>query len=143
MCPADRFNLDRTVIGRLRMESSSMRRNRVSASRIFGMGVVLLILASCSHSVAIDEPFVLQEGETVHVKGTELTIEVEQVIEGLEGSQRIGDGSVTLRVAVEGEDETELYLEAGNGVRVGGYKIRFERVISDANGARCELIVSQ
>jgi hypothetical protein len=107
------------------------------------MGIVLLILASCSHSVTIGESFILQEGETVRVKGTELTIEVEQVIEGREGSQRIGDGSVTLWVAVEGEDETELYLEAGEWARIGGYEIRFERVVSDLEGARCELIVSQ
>ena len=120
-----------------------MKHNRVSASRILGMGIVLLLLASCRQSVALGEPFILQEGETARVRGTELTVEVEELIEGLEGSQMIGDGSVTLRLAVEGEDETELYLEAGEWHRVGGYEIRFERVVSDAEGARCELIVNR
>ena len=123
---------------------SSMKRNRIGASWIFGMGIILLILVSCSRSVEIDELFVLPEGETARVKGTELTIKAEEIIEGLEGSHEIGDGSVTLRVTVEGESETELYLQAGNSNRVGGYKIRFEQVVSDAEGVvGCELIVSQ
>ena len=125
------------------MESLSVKRNRASTSRILGVAIVLLVLVGCSHSVAIGEPFVLREGETVRVQGTDLTVEVEQIIEGLDGSQRIEDGSVTLRVTVEGEGETELYLEAGNGARIGGYKIRFEQVVSDAEGASCELIVSR
>jgi hypothetical protein len=120
-----------------------VKRNRVSASRILAMGIALLILVSCRQAVPLGEPFVLREGDTVRVKGTELTVEVKELIEGLEGSQMIGDGSVTLRLVVEGEDETELYLEAGEWTRVSGYEVRFERVISDAEGARCELIVSQ
>jgi hypothetical protein len=123
---------------------SSMKCNRIGANRILGASIILLILVGCSHSVAIGEFFVLREGETARVKGTELTIKAEEIIEGLEGSHEIGDGSVTLWVTVEGESETELYLQAGNSNRVGGYKIRFERVVfSDAEGVGCELIVSR
>jgi hypothetical protein len=71
------------------MESSSMKRNRGSVSRILGMSIVLLILMSCSRSVAIGEPFVLRESETVYVRGTELTVEAEGIIQGSEHSQSI------------------------------------------------------
>jgi hypothetical protein len=125
------------------MESSSMKRNRVSAGRISGMSIVLLILASCSRSVAIGEPFVLREGKAVHVRGTELTVEAEEIIQGLDGSQWVDDGSVTLRVTVEGVGETELYLEAGEWTMVGEYEIRFERVVSGTEGTGCELIVNR
>jgi hypothetical protein len=125
------------------MESSSMKRNRVSASRILGMSIVLLILVNCSRSVTIGEPFVLREGETVHVRGTELTVEAKEIIQGLEGSQWVEDGSVTLWVTVEGVSETELYLEAGEWTMVGEYEIRFERVVSGSEGTRCELIVNR
>ena len=125
------------------MESLSMKRNWVRASRILGMSIVLLVLVSCRRSVAIGEPFVLREGETVHISGTELTIEAEEIIQGLEGSQRVDDGSVTLWVTVEGASETELYLEAGEWTSVAEYEIRFERVVSDAEETRCELIVNR
>ena len=109
------------------------------------MGIALLLLASCTQSVPLGEPFVLQEGETARVKETELTIEVIELIEGLEGSQMIGDGSVTLRLVVEGEGETELYLEAEEWHTVAGYEIHFERVVwdADAEEANCELIVNR
>jgi hypothetical protein len=125
------------------MESPSVKRNRVRASRILGMGIVLVALVSCRRSVAVGEPFVLREGETAHVSGTELTIEAEEIIQGLEGSQWVEDGSVTLRVTVEGASETELYLEAGEWTRVAEYEIRIERVVSDAEGTGCELTVNR
>lgn len=125
------------------MESPSMKRNRVSAGHILGMSIVLFVLVSCRHSVAIGEPFVLRGGETVHIGGTELTIEAEEIIQGSEGSQWVDDGSVTLRVTVEGVSETELYLEAGEWTRVAEYEIRIERVASGAEGTGCELIVNR
>lgn len=125
------------------MGSSSVKRNRVSAGRTLGMGIILLILVSCGRSVAIGEPFILREGETVHVRETELAIEAEEIVQGLEGSQWVNDGSVILWVTVEGEGKTELYLEAGEWTRVGGYEVRFEQVVSGTEDARCELIVSR
>jgi hypothetical protein len=68
------------------MGSVSMERNAVSANRMLGVGIALLILVSCSQAGAIGERFILREGETARVRGTELTIEVEQVIDGLDGS---------------------------------------------------------
>ena len=107
------------------------------------MGLVLLILVSCSRSMAMGKPFVLREGETVRIRGTALIIEAEEIIQGLEGSQWVNDGSVTLRVTVEGVSETELYLEAGEWTTVGEYDIRFERVVSSAEETKCELIVNR
>ena len=112
-----------------------------SAKRLWVLGIVLLILAACSRSVALDERFTLREGETVRVRGAELTIEVEQIIDGLDGSQEIGDGSASLRVTVEKEGETEVYLETGERARIGGVEIGLERVVSDRDGLTCEMVV--
>ena len=125
------------------MESPSVERSRMNASRVLGMSIVLLVLVSCTRSVAIGEPFVLREGETVCVSGTELTIRAGEIIQGLEGSQRVDDGSVTLWVTVEGVSETELYLEAGEWNTVAEYEIRVERVVSGTEGTRCELVVNR
>ena len=58
----------------------------VSAKRLWVPGIVLLVLVACGRSAMLDERFTLREGETVRVRGAELTIEVEQIIDGLDGN---------------------------------------------------------
>ena len=112
-------------------------------SQILGWGLALFFLVGCGRSVTVEERFTLREGKAVRLKGTALTIRVEQIIDGLDGSQRIGDGSATLLVTVKGEGETEVSLETGNEAVVGGYAIYFERVVSDAAGLSCELVITR
>ena len=119
--------------------------NSSKFTRILLSGLALLTLAGCGRSVAVGERFMIRDGETVRVRGTDVSIAAEQIIDGLDGSQEIGDGSVSLRVILEGEvkGETELYLEARGTASAGGYDIHFERVHSDAKGLSCELIVTR
>lgn len=112
-------------------------------NRFWALGLALLILAGCGQSVAVGERFTLRDGEMVRVKQSEVTIEARQIIDGLDGSQEIGDGSVSLRVTVEDGDEIELCLEAGGTAATGGYEIHFERVVADADGLTCEVVVTR
>ena len=121
-----------------RLATGSARLNR-----FWVLGIALLLLAGCGQSVAVGERFTLRDGEMVRVRESEVTIEAGQIIDGLDGSQQVGDGSVSLRVTVGKGDETELYLEAGGTAAAGEYEIRFERVVSDADGLTCELIVTR
>lgn len=112
-------------------------------TRIRLLGLTLLVLASCGRSVPVGGRFTIRDGEMVRLRGTEMRIEAEQIIDGLDGSQEIGDGSAVLRLIVEGEDLAELYLETGGTAAAGGYDIHFERVHSDAADLTCELIVTR
>lgn len=107
------------------------------------LGITLLALAGCGRWAVVGRPFLLQEGPVARVMGIGLTIRPTDIVEGLDGSQKIGDGSVVLQVRVTGKEEREVYLEAEEQVTVHGYVIRFERVISDDREGRCELIVTR
>ena len=80
------------------MESESMKHGKVSITRSWVLGVAVLILVSCSQSVAVGERFSLWEGEPVRVRGTGLTIEIEQIGNQQPGSQETMDGFVFLQV---------------------------------------------
>ena len=115
---------------------------KVSASRWL-LGIALLVLVSCTQSAAVGERFTLWEGETVRVRGTGLTIEIEQIGNQQPGSQETMDGFVFLRVMVRDEGETKVFLEVGEKEKVGEYEIRLERVIWDVDAWSCELVVTR
>lgn len=124
-----------------------MKHKRVHLSRVLILGITLLALVSCIPSVEVGEPFTLWEGETISVRGTGLTIEAELVYFGKPGSHDPGDGAVDLRVRVGGGEETEVFLEVGQQKEVGGYVIRFEKLVSVVEKGEwkkgCELVVVQ
>ena len=110
--------------------------------RICALGAGLLLLLGCGPSPAIGERFALREGETTRIEDTGLTITAEEIVEGLDGSQDTSAGSLVLRIEL-GEQGAERYLETGESVTVGEYRIHFERVVSDLTGASCELLVTR
>jgi hypothetical protein len=118
-----------------------VKRNRVQLRRFLALGIVLLVLVTCKPSVEVGEYFTLWEGETVSVKGTGLTIEAEMVGFGIPGSHDPEDGFADLRVTVQGEGETEVFLEVGQREVVGGYEIRLEKMVGTEEKDGCALVV--
>jgi hypothetical protein len=84
----------------------------------------------------------LQEGEAVSVRGTGLTIEIEQIGNQQPGSQETMDGFVFLRVMAKEGAQTTVFLEVGGNQAVSEYEIHLERVILGADRWSCELIVT-
>ena len=117
--------------------------NRINLSTIIIISIIMLVLTGCSRSVTPGVPFLIRDGQTIHLKGTGLTIQAEEIIQGLDGSQNLEDGSVILWVTDQAGSQKEFYLETGGWVSTGQYEIQFQRVVSDADGLGCELIVNQ
>jgi hypothetical protein len=124
-------------------ELPSIEDDRTNTGWFWLVAVALLILTSCSRSAALGQRFSLQEGETVSVRGTGLTIEIEQIGNQQPGSQEIMDGFVFLRVMAKDGGQTTVFLEVGAQKTVGGYEIHLERVVLGADMWSCELIVTR
>ena len=120
-----------------------MARKRMAIGRFCGLALALLLLVGCSQSAAVGEPFILREGKTARVDGTELRIEAEQVSYGTPSSQKAGDGAVVLQVKVAEGKKIEIFLQVGWEKSVAEFKIRLESVLSDAEGTSCELVVTR
>jgi hypothetical protein len=120
-----------------------MKHNVVGVNWFWRLSMALLLLVSCSRSVAVGEHFTLWQGETVQVRQTGLAIEIETIAYQQPGSQTPGDGFVELQVSVRGEGETKVTLMAGREAKVGGYEIGLEELVTNVDGEGCELVVTQ
>ncbi len=89
---------------------------------------LLLVPLSCEEpssesQVNADEEFLLREQQRISIIDTDLTIEIKQIIDGLDGSQEIGVGAVYITIESEGGEPQEIYLETGGSKQFGEYEI--------------------
>ena len=110
------------------------------------VSVMILSVLNCSQSLSehqanIGEEFLLTEHQQIRINETDLTIEAVQIIDGLDGSQEIGVGSVYLSVTGGDEQDIEIYLETGNCKMVGEHEILYIEVSSDQDGLKARLVV--
>ncbi len=110
------------------------------------ISVMIVSALNCSQSLSepqanIGEEFLLAEQQQIRINETNLTIEVVQIIDGLDGSQEIGVGSAYLLVTSEDEQDLDIYLETGNCKTVGEHEIHYIEVSSDQDGLKARLVV--
>jgi hypothetical protein len=108
--------------------------------------VMILLISGCGSSMPdseadTEEEFLLAEGQRMELGETGITVEILQIIDGLDGSQEIGAGSVYL-ILTDGEgQQEEVYLETGYSKQSGEHVIRFIEVLMDQEGLQVKLSV--
>lgn len=122
-----------------------LEESRMSAFRGY-LAWGLLVFLSCGGGsgadiAALDQPFLLAEGQGRRILDTELYIRAVSVIDGLDGSHRQGEGSVGLLVDHGIEEDIEVYLETGGVKTLGRYEVHFLEVISVEGDPSARLLV--
>ena len=109
----------------------------------WALGLALLVVVSCTPTAGLGKPFILWQGKSIRVRGTGWTIEAEQVSDQVPGSQKPVRGYATLTVTTREGDWSSVFVQVNESKRVGEFEIRMQRIIMDAEGQRCELVVSR